>query len=635
MRGQSIRYKEEWMTPGEFEMACGLTGKSKYLDNIQTDYGPLKTLTASGLLKPHSRKCRCSICRGEYESPEKNSKKKRQRSLQEQAESLESGSINDMGDGINDLEGEDGDKERGGDESFISHFQTKQEKEDSILEDMIDQHNQSTHSFDDHNSVSNNDSMLHLDTQNSSMSTKALDSDVGSAKRKKKKHKKDEWKKQLVNNQIVKAGANAALAHANAAAAAQAQAQAANMTVMNNSMSIASMNNGIISNEQESHEQHQLQSYMTDNGMSLSGTAVTFSYSTGEVMPPKISTPAILTDVNDPRIEPPPMQQPPTFYVMSPHPHASVTAPPTPQHNPFAGLTMPPAPPTPTPQIQMSPAPPQLLPPQVQPQPSQQQQQQQSPAQPHNVTTTNAGTKFSQDNMANHVHHSSPSSGPSTGSTNIKTSITNASSNLTEKNLTDVNKFTGVKKLGAVMNVRCKSTTAILYSNKYETGSKGKCIQLGDEWLTPNEFEDRAGSKAKKYLSSIKCMGRPLRVYVNSGELKGTGPPPPPKAPRKPPQSHANKTPTTIQPIAPAPPPGALTQLTYTMAPPTPTHISSAPSLPPNLNMMLGNQGPPILINQTSMAGTNLIGSQPILTTPMTFTLAQPLEVRQNVSQTM
>ena len=185
------------------------------------------------------------------------------------------------------------------------------------------------------------------------------------------------------------------------------------------------------------------------------------------------------------------------------------------------------------------------------------------------------------------------------------------------------------------MNVRCKSTTAILYSNKYETGSKGKCIQLGDEWLTPNEFEDRAGSKAKKYLSSIKCMGRPLRVYVNSGELKGTGPPPPPKAPRKPPQSHTNKTPTTIQPIAPAPPPGAVTQLTYTMAPPTPTHISNAPSLPPNLNMMMGNQGPPILINQTSMAGTNLIGSQPILTTPMTFTLAQPLEVRQNVSQAM
>ena len=124
MRGQSIQYKDEWMTPGEFEMACGLTGKSKYLDNIQTDYGPLKTLTASGLLKPHSRKCRCSICRGEYESPEKLAKRKRQRELQEQGETSENGII--MGDGINDLERDDGD-----DGNFMmlnSHFQAKEEK---------------------------------------------------------------------------------------------------------------------------------------------------------------------------------------------------------------------------------------------------------------------------------------------------------------------------------------------------------------------------------------------------------------------------------------------------------------------------------------------------------------------------
>ena len=631
MRGQSIQYKDEWMTPGEFEMACGLTGKSKYLDNIQTDYGPLKTLTASGLLKPHSRKCRCSICRGEYESPEKVAKRKRQREIEEQSGGLEMARLNDMGDDINDLE-----EGEAGDDNFIminSHFQAKEEKDDTMLEDMLDQHNQSANSFEElsqhHNNMSNSDNMLHLDAQGSNISSKAGDGDVGSAKRKKKKHKKDEWKKQLVNDQIVKAGANAALAHANAAAAAQA----ANMTVMNSSMTIASMNNGIISNDQESQPQHdhhqqqshQLQSFMTDNGMSLGGTAITYSYSTGEVMPPKISSPAILTNVNDPRIEPPQMQQQPTFYVMSPHPHAS---PATPQHNPFAGLTMPQPPPTPTPQIQMSPAPHQLLASQVQ------QHPQQSPAQQNNVMVTNAVTKFSQENISNHVQNS-PSSASSTGSTNIKTSGPNMSTSSTDKNGTDVNKFTGVKKLGAVMNVRCKSTTAILYSNKYETGSKGKCIQLGDEWLTPNEFEDRAGSKAKKYLSSIKCMGRPLRVYVNSGELKGTGPPPPPKAPRKPPQSHANKTPTTIQAIAPAPPPGAMTQLTYTMAPPTPTHMSNAPSLPPNLNMMMGNQGPPILINQTSMAGTNLIGGQPILTSPMTFTLAQPLEVRQNVSQAM
>jgi SAND domain len=75
-------------------------------------------------------------------------------------------------------------------------------------------------------------------------------------------------------------------------------------------------------------------------------------------------------------------------------------------------------------------------------------------------------------------------------------------------------------RLSAVMQVRCKAISAYLYVNKYESGSKGKCILLGEEWLTPNEFEEKSGSKAKKYLSSIKCLGRPLRAFVNSGKLK-------------------------------------------------------------------------------------------------------------------
>ena len=44
------------MTPQQFEESCG-TNNHKYLENIQTDYGPLKTLTQSGMLKPHSRYC--------------------------------------------------------------------------------------------------------------------------------------------------------------------------------------------------------------------------------------------------------------------------------------------------------------------------------------------------------------------------------------------------------------------------------------------------------------------------------------------------------------------------------------------------------------------------------------------------
>ena len=83
------------------------------------------------------------------------------------------------------------------------------------------------------------------------------------------------------------------------------------------------------------------------------------------------------------------------------------------------------------------------------------------------------------------------------------------------------------------MQVRCKSLPALLHVNRYESGSKGKCIQvqppqtLEEEWLTPNEYEQMSGSEAKDYLSSIECLGRPLKDYVDGGELRGSGPPPP------------------------------------------------------------------------------------------------------------
>jgi len=64
LRGRCIQHKDKWLTPHEFELACGSNGK-KYLESITTEFGPLKTFTASGVLKPHSRKCRCSICRDE------------------------------------------------------------------------------------------------------------------------------------------------------------------------------------------------------------------------------------------------------------------------------------------------------------------------------------------------------------------------------------------------------------------------------------------------------------------------------------------------------------------------------------------------------------------------------------------
>ena len=54
--------------------------------------------------------------------------------------------------------------------------------------------------------------------------------------------------------------------------------------------------------------------------------------------------------------------------------------------------------------------------------------------------------------------------------------------------------------------------------------AKGIASEVNDtnnrQWLTPNQFEEIAGSKAKNYLFSIKCLGWPLMNYVESGELQ-------------------------------------------------------------------------------------------------------------------
>ena len=55
--GRCIKHEDQWVTPQEFEIISGGAGK-KSLDNIQTDYGPLKTLTATGMLKSNGRSLR-------------------------------------------------------------------------------------------------------------------------------------------------------------------------------------------------------------------------------------------------------------------------------------------------------------------------------------------------------------------------------------------------------------------------------------------------------------------------------------------------------------------------------------------------------------------------------------------------
>ena len=56
--------------------------------------------------------------------------------------------------------------------------------------------------------------------------------------------------------------------------------------------------------------------------------------------------------------------------------------------------------------------------------------------------------------------------------------------------------------------------------SRFASGGNGECIQLGEEWLTPNKFEIRAGSKAKKYKVSIKCeQGISIGEYIAKGYL--------------------------------------------------------------------------------------------------------------------
>ena len=110
-------------------------------------------------------------------------------------------------------------------------------------------------------------------------------------------------------------------------------------------------------------------------------------------------------------------------------------------------------------------------------------------------------------------------------------------------------------KLTPIVEVKCKDTFAFMDTKKFVSGGIGNCIQLGEEWLTPNEFEKRSGSRAKKYLTSIKCLGHPLRFFVDNGELNSSG--------MK--RVHKKIVPKTIQPNS---------------LPPVPLHIQTPIKIP-------------------------------------------------------
>ena len=525
IRGQSIRYKDKWLTPQEFASTCGGAGTGrKYLEIIQTDYGPLKALTASGTLKPGPAK----------KQPEEKGQKEDDKGGEAEEDVEEEEEEDDDDDDEDDDEDDDDEEE----EEVDDDEDGKDEEEDDDDDDDDDEDEDMDDEIDDDE---DNEGGAAGEREPEQQDPSTGNSEGRKKKKKKKKHHhRDDWKRQIATQLKTELDHNDML-------------DGSNGQVQQEPMMAAAAHDIFIQQHDLSLQPHQ-----TDGGMEAGSLLAA----------PTFAAPQPVTLDVPPKMSPSPLIQIPqqaldaggTVYLMSPHP--SMSTPATPQHNPFAS----------------SPAP---------------SLTQHTPIKP--ATSVAAGE-----------------SGVRRGPTGT------------------------LAKFGNMLKVRCKSTTAVLNASKYESGSKGKCIQLSDEWLTPNEFEERAGSKAKKYLSSIKCMGRPLRVYVNSGELRGTGPPMPPKVktPKlKPLQGGGGGAAgggttngggsimtTAVQHIAPAPTP------TPIQAPPTPSHISSAPAIPQNLIMATGAQQP-ILINQATTMASSMMGIQQVPT--MTFTLAQPVEVRQ------
>lgn len=72
-----------------------------------------------------------------------------------------------------------------------------------------------------------------------------------------------------------------------------------------------------------------------------------------------------------------------------------------------------------------------------------------------------------------------------------------------------------------VLTIRCKKTTAELHKNRFGSGSRGKCIRLGKEWLTPTEFEVHCGRSASKdWKRSIRFQGQSLQSLIDGGFLQ-------------------------------------------------------------------------------------------------------------------
>ena len=55
-----------------------------------------------------------------------------------------------------------------------------------------------------------------------------------------------------------------------------------------------------------------------------------------------------------------------------------------------------------------------------------------------------------------------------------------------------------IPKFSNPFQVKCKDTVGYMHRNKFGSGGRGKCMKVGDDWMTPNEFEQLAGRASSK-----------------------------------------------------------------------------------------------------------------------------------------
>lgn len=71
-----------------------------------------------------------------------------------------------------------------------------------------------------------------------------------------------------------------------------------------------------------------------------------------------------------------------------------------------------------------------------------------------------------------------------------------------------------------ILIVHCRETTGELHKQKLGSGSRGKCIKVGDMWFTPTEFESMAGrGSSKDWKRSIRFGGHMLQKLIEDGNL--------------------------------------------------------------------------------------------------------------------